>query len=129
MIDLEQLFKEIVLLREENQKLCQENAQLKERIGLNSKNSSIPTSKELYKIKKENKQKSTRKPGGQPGHKGHKRDEMVADNVIKVPLNSRVCECGSEIRLGEPHIHQKIEIPEIKPYVTEYHMYLTSKLA
>ena len=122
MIDLEQLFNEIVLLREENQKLRQENAQLKERLGLNSKNSSIPTSKELYKIKKENKPRSTRKPGGQPGHKGHKRDEMVADSVIKVPLNSRVCECGAEIRLGEPHIHQKIEIPEIKPYVTEYHM-------
>ncbi len=30
-----------------------ENAELKERLGLNSKNSSIPNFKELYKIKKD----------------------------------------------------------------------------
>ncbi len=32
------------------------------------------------------------------------------------------CECGGEIRLGQNHVHQKIEIPEIKPHITEYHM-------
>ena len=57
---------------------------LKEKLGLNSKNSSIPTSKELYKIKKEIKRKSDRKRGGQIGHKGHSRDILEANEIIKI---------------------------------------------
>ncbi len=83
------LKKENAILRQENAILREEIAKLKDRLGLNSKNSSIPSSKELYKIKKENRQKSSRNPGGQPGHKGHKRDEMVADETIRIPLNSK----------------------------------------
>lgn len=116
------LKKENATLRQENAVLREEIEKLKDRLGLNSTNSSIPTSKELYKIKKENRQKSSRNPGGQPGHKGHKRDEMVSDETIRIPLNSMTCECGGEIRLGQNHVHQKIEIPEIKPHITEYHM-------
>ncbi|WCR53041.1 MAG: hypothetical protein PG981_000063 [Wolbachia endosymbiont of Ctenocephalides orientis wCori] len=37
-------------LEAENMKI--ENAELKERLGLNLQNSSIPSSKELYKLKK-----------------------------------------------------------------------------
>ena len=114
---------EIVKLKTENFQLKSENIKLQDRAGLNSKNSSIPTSKELYKIKKENKIKSIRKPGAQKNHKGYSRDKVTADEVIKINLDSSACECGGEIGISSaPHVHQKIDIPEIKPHVTEYHM-------
>lgn len=112
----------ITKLTEENTTLTTENAKLTERLGLNSKNSSIPSSKELYKLKK-NKPKSGRTQGGQPGHKGHTREKTLADTIVKVELDSLECECGGQISLSNKcYIHQKIEIPEIKPLVTEYHL-------
>lgn len=112
----------IIKLTEENAKLNAENAQLKERLGLNSKNSSIPSSKDLYKTNK-SKPKSDRKQGGQKGHKGHSRNKAIPDTIIKIDLDEYECECGGQISLlKECYVHQKIEIPEIKPYVTEYHL-------
>lgn len=112
---------EIENLKVENKALKIENAQLKEKLGLNSKNSSIPSSKELYKIKK-NKPKSERNVGGQVGHKGNYRTKMDADEVIKVEL-SHTCKCGGEIAICEkPYIHQKVDLPGIKPYVVEYQL-------
>ena len=63
----------------ENKKLSEENIKLKERLGLNSKTSSIPSSKELYKIKKDNPKKSDKKQGAQIGHKPNLRQEMSAE--------------------------------------------------
>nr|WP_184891039.1 DUF6444 domain-containing protein [Candidatus Cardinium hertigii] len=72
----------IALLESENKALRLENAHLKEKLGLNAKNSSIPSSKELYKSKKRPSHKSGRKPGGQPGHTGATRSKMVADSIV-----------------------------------------------
>ena len=68
-------------LRKENESLRNENARLKDRLGLTSKTCSIPSSKELYKLKRE-KVKSLRNIGGQPGHTGTTRSKMIADEVI-----------------------------------------------
>ncbi len=91
-------------------------------LGLNSRNSSIPTSKELYKIKKdtfEDKSESNRKIGGQVGHKGNCRAKMEADEVVKVELPNR-CECGEEITISEkPYVYQKVDLPA---YVVEYQL-------
>lgn len=115
--EIEKLEAEVGRSEAENKALKIENAQLKEKLGLNSKNSSIPSSKELYKIKK-NKPKSERNVGGQVGHKGNYRAKMEADEVIKVELSS-ACECGGEIAICEkPYIHQKVDLPEIKPGVS-----------
>ncbi|GFY65304.1 transposase IS66 family protein [Trichonephila inaurata madagascariensis] len=47
---------------------------------------------------------------------------MDADEVIKVKLSS-TCECGGEIAIcKKPYIHQKVDLPEIKPYVVEYQL-------
>lgn len=112
-------------MKKKNKILKIENAELRERLGLNSRNSSIPTSKELYKIKKdasEDKSESNRKIGGQIGHKGNYRSKMEADEVVKVELQNR-CECGGEIAISEkPYIYQKVDLPEIKPYVVEYQL-------
>lgn len=50
---------EIENLKAENKAFRIENAELKERLGLNAKNSSIPSSKELYKITKDKPKKAT----------------------------------------------------------------------
>jgi transposase len=106
-------------LKLENIKLKRENGELKEKLGLNSKDSHLPSSKDLYKIKKESR-KSERNIGGQAGHKGVTRDRMVADEIIKIELGDQ-CECGGIIaKSAKPYIHQKVDIPEIKPYVVEY---------
>lgn len=47
---------------------------------------------------------------------------LSCTEVINIKLNSSECECGGVIGLFRPHIQQKIDIPEIKPYVTEYQM-------
>ena len=58
-------------LRRINNKLVEENNRLKERLGLNWKNSSLPPSRELYKQKRAERKKSERNPGGQPSHPAH----------------------------------------------------------
>ena len=58
--DLENIISE---LRAENKNLRQENSDLKEKLGLNSKTSSLPSSKELYKQQKQNRKSSGRKRG------------------------------------------------------------------
>lgn len=108
-------------LRNEINNLKEENGKLKERLGLTSQNSSIPSSKELYKIKKET-QKSERKIGAQPGHPYKRREKMVADEVVNIAIET-TCECGGDVSISkQPYIHQKVDIPEIKPYVTEYQL-------
>lgn len=112
---------EIENLKAENKALRIENAELKEKLGLNSKNSSIPSSKELYKMKKD-KPKSERNVGGQIVHKGNYRAKMEADKVVKIELPN-TCECRGEIAICEKsYIHQKVDLPEIKPYVVEYQL-------
>lgn len=110
-------------LRSENEKLKLENAELKERLGLTSKNSSIPSSKELYKSKKPEKKSSGRKRGGQDGHKGHFRKTMEADQIVNIEIENTICQCGGELCMhGKAHTHQTIDIPAIKPYVTDYQL-------
>jgi hypothetical protein len=110
------------ILRAENKALKIENGHLKEKLGLNSKNSSLPSSRDLYKLPKE-KAKSERNIGGQLGHEGASRQRMEGDEIIKVDLLESTCGCGGSMSIvGKPYIHQKIEIPEIKPIVTEYHV-------
>ena len=129
LISLVELYKnleqKVVRLDGENKILKIENAELRERLGLNARNSSIPSSKELYKIKKDtpkDKQKNDRKIGGQVGHKGNYRVRVEADEVVKIELPNR-CECGGEIAIcKKPYIHQKVDLPEIKPYVVEYQL-------
>lgn len=57
-------------LEAENKKLKMENAQLKERLNINSSNSSLPPSKS-FKKKTNKRQSSGKKNGGQMGHTGH----------------------------------------------------------
>ena len=111
-------------LEEENRKLRTENIELKDRLGLNSTNSSLPSSRDLYKMKRTTREPSGKKPGGQKGHRGNSRDRMTPDEVVTIKPENAYCSCGGAIALVKvPQIIQKIELPPIKPYVTEYQLY------
>jgi transposase len=74
--------------------------------------------------------KSRRKPGGQPGHRGHWRGLAPADRVDSVidllPARCSHCDCrlaGGNRKLamqGEPRRHQVTELPPIEAHITEY---------
>jgi hypothetical protein len=119
--ELEIFKSKVHVLTSENRSLRDENFRLKERLGLTSKTSSIPSSKELYKLKR-NKVKSLRNIGGQPGHAPTTRIKLPADEVIDLPI-SGACFCGGTIAVSsKPYIHQKVDLPDIKPYVINYQM-------
>ena len=71
--------------------------------------------------------KSRRKPGGQPGHRGHWRGLAPlsrVDQVIEVfAPRCRHCDSRLSRRMstqGEPRRHQVTELPPIEAHITEY---------
>ena len=94
------LEKENLALREDNGKFLQENNRLKERLGLNSSTSSLPPSRDLYRVKRHNRPRSGKRPGGQPGHQYHGYQPKTPDEVITILPES--CQCGSTLERGGP---------------------------
>jgi transposase len=93
---LEDLEKEelIALVRQ----LIAENAELKARLNQNSSNSSMPSSANPYSKPKSLREKSGKKPGGQPGHKGHGLSLPHAPDQI-VTLEAETCAgCGADLQ-------------------------------
>lgn len=112
---------ENLYLKNENKKLKQRIIELEDKLGLNSSNSNLPTSKEIYKIEKHFKRKSHRKAGGQAGHKFNGYEMKIPDEIIELEPNLESCQCGGKLELLDiVSRHQKIELPVIKPIVTEY---------
>lgn len=111
---------------QEVESLKAEVAELKEQLNRNSRNSSQPPSSDrLDQQKPQSKEKKTgRKRGGQPGHKGQQRQWVPVEEVDKVvPCKlTRCIKCGKvlEDEDPEPYRYQQVEIPAIKPHVTEY---------
>lgn len=90
----------------------------------NSRNSSKPPSSDGLKKKiKNNRQKSNRKAGAQPGHTGNGLSPMEkVDEEIFCPVNSR-CECGEEMskkKVVRIEKHQVIDTPGKLIHVKEY---------
>jgi transposase len=106
-------------------KLELEVAELRERLGQNSQNSSKPPSSDPPTVSRPNKhQPSGRKRGGQRGHQGHGRvllPPKQVDHIIELrPINCH--QCGS-LLLGDdpaPARRQISELPPVKAEVTEY---------
>ena len=125
-----QMAGDMQLRREEVKQLRMENEKLHEQLRTNSRNSSKPPSSDppstAGKEQKRNKPDG-RKPGGQPGHEGKTRELLPVeqcDEVVDCKPQER-CECGGKVgpAEGEPERHQVLEIPAIKPEVTEYRMF------
>lgn len=71
---------------------------------------------------------SGKKPGGQPGHKGHERKFLSPDKVTRTkdcfPESCRGCgEALAQSADESPVLHQVVEIPELSPDVTEYRLH------
>lgn len=120
------LFAQNKLLYQEVVALKQEIVGLKDKLNINSNNSSIPPSSDLKKKKKEHKP-TGKKRGGQPGREGKNRKLVDISSVNKVEsiLPQSRCECGGDVEVDydSPHRHQKFEIPKITPDITEYQMH------
>ena len=94
----------------------------------NSGNSSLPPSKDLFKLKNQSlREKSDKKSGGQPGHKGETlRMTANPDTIIKHVPGQKCPGCG-EIHPEESFQlvgkRQVIDTPVIKAKVTEHQLY------
>ncbi len=105
--------------------------ELEQRLALTSQNSNKPPSSDPPDAPNQRgrgRQKKKRKPGGQPGHKGHKRELLpveAVDELIKIiPQSCSGCGHSFEgIESLTPERHQVTELPPVKPVVTEYQLH------
>jgi transposase len=142
--NIERLTREVERLRQElierDRKLVEAEKQiadLERKLALrlqNSVTSSKPPSSDglagEQRSRGRKKGKSRRKPGGQPGHRGHWRGLAPVDRVNHVidllPDRCRHCDCsfaGKRRKVstqGEPRRHQVTELPPIEAHITEY---------
>lgn len=116
------------VLKEENEALKKRVAELEEKLGTDSSNSSKPPSSDPpSKQKKKRKKKGKRKQGGQPGHEGKTRELLPKEQVdefVSCPPEQR-CDCGGHVAVDEKDAerHQVLELPKIKALVTEFLIY------
>lgn len=112
-------------LQSELADLRQQVADLTARLGQNSQNSSKPPSSDAPAIKRRPpREPSGRRRGAQPGHELHRRPLLPPDEEI--PRKPTACRrCGEALAGSDPQPlrHQVIELPPIKPLVTEYQLH------
>jgi|SRR6476661_2620541 len=101
--------------------------QLLEKINRTSENSSPPSSDPPGFGKKQPKQKSGKKRGGQPGHKGNSRDLYSIEECSEVIDHhpEEYGNCGATLTGVDtnPYQHQIVEIPPISPIVIEHRLH------
>lgn len=126
------LLERVELLEAEVERLKRENESLRRAANQNSSNSHKPPSSdglgERKKIRKK-RPRSGRKRGGQPGHKGHKRDcfpKCQVDEFVDVfPDHCPRClGVPPKIEAGEPRRQQVVDLRDgSRRWVTEYRAY------
>lgn len=106
------------------------NLKLRVQINRDYENSSMPSSKTIKKKKISNsREKSGRKPGGQPGHRGHGRKKQIPTRpVVVLPPPQEVLEDPDFRKTSKTIKKQMVSIRLILD-VTEYHadVYYNSK--
>jgi transposase len=97
---------------------------LEERLNQTSRNSSRPPSSDPPQPQRPRRPPGKRRRGGQPGHPGQTRllvpVEEVDEVVVLKPQQCRSCQAPLSGDDAAPFRHQVIEIPPIKPVITEY---------
>jgi transposase len=103
-----------------------ENGELRQRLNINSRNSSQPPSKDIYKPKPAFPKLTKGKQGGQLGHKGRTLIQSSTPNeVIDLPT-PMLCSCGLDVSDEPLKLQQKrqvFDLPKVKLYVKEYRQY------
>jgi transposase len=127
------LLERIERLEEVVQKQAEKIEDLERQLKQNSRNSSKPPSTDpLTAPDRPAKERTGRKPGGQPGHEGHKRELLPLEKVDRVEqVWPAACEeCGHRlgeetvrIEVGEAVRHQVTEIPPARATVIEFQMH------
>ena len=124
-----QLAKLVVELQAQLKEVRAEVRELKARLNTHSGNSSLPPSANPPSAPKfPPKPPTGRKPGGQPGHKGHSRVRLAAERVNQViryiPAECQRCQAALPNEAGvndpEPTVHQFVELPAVAAIVTEH---------
>lgn len=99
-----------------------EVAELKARVGQDSRNSSKPPSTDPPGTERPGKDTSGRRPGGQPGHRGSSRAlATTVDEVVELKPD-RCGHCDRALRGSDPtpDRHQVTELPPVVAHITEY---------
>jgi transposase len=113
--------------KEENQALKKQIAELEDKVAVyearikkDSSNSSKPPSSDGLKKPRllSTREKSGKKPGGQPGHAGHYMKPPVEDIEI-IERKEGICPCGGEIEFGKSYQTRRIVDIEIILHVIE----------
>jgi transposase len=121
----------MMALYQQVQQLQAEVAELKEQVRRNSRNSSQPPSSDGPAQKPPQAEakppQKRRRPGGQPGHKGHQRELVPVEEVdqVEVCKPTECTACGAPLA-GEdptPYRYQTVELPPVKPSYTEYQVH------
>lgn len=128
---IKKLLKENAQLRQENaelralvKSLLKRVADLEEKLGQNSSNTSRPPSTDRPQApRRRGKKPSGRKPGGQPGHQGAQRALLPADQADHVEdVKPSTCQQCHHLLHGDdprPQRHQYLELPPVQPEVYE----------
>ena len=97
---------------------------LQEQLNQTSRNSSRPPSSDPPQSLRPRRPRGQRRRGGQPGHPGHTRTLVPVEEVDKVvvlkPEQCQGCQTPLSGDDASPFSHQVIEMPPIKPVITEY---------
>jgi len=109
-------------------RILEENQAMADNARTSSRNSSLPPSKDSLQHKRPRRQQATtRKPGGQPGHRGVTRPLVPQDQLSVPPIavQPETCPCGHVFpadadTVGTPWRHQVFEIPAMTPTIHEY---------
>src|SRR5688500_12008690 len=101
--------------------------ELMERLQQDSRTSSRPPSSDPPERQRPRRQPSGRRRGGQPGHPGQTRMLLPVEDVdVVLPLKPEQCARCQQPLTGndpQPQRHQVLEIPPLKPVVTEYQLH------
>src|SRR5512134_1689633 len=101
--------------------------ELIERVQQDSRTSSRPPPSDPPERERPRRQPSGRRRGGQPGHPGQTRTLVPVEEVdVVIPLKPEQCARCQQPLAGDdpqPQRHQVLEVPPIKPVVTEYQVH------
>lgn len=119
--DITELKNENSRLLEKNEKLGYTINKLKSRLNKDSSTSDKPSSTDVYKKPKPQsmREKSGKKPGGQPGHKGHGPVLFVEPTTIIEKKPCKCGKCGEDVDVDEKYVRRQLVDIDVVLNITE----------